>query len=88
MAGETLEISYRNAPGNRWDWIGTIHADEKVPQHYLGFASTDAGIDGTVTIETAPLAKSLVPGTYRVLLLEDDGYVILAETSVEIRPAS
>ncbi len=88
MAAETLKISYRNAPGNRWDWIGIILADEKVPQHYLGFASTDAGIDGTVTIETAPLAESLVPGTYRILLLEDDGYVILAETLVEIRPAS
>ncbi len=82
--GDAFSITYRHAPGNRFDWIALVPADELDAQNFLGYWYTDAGIDGTVTAETADLADALSPGTYRLLLLADDGYEVLAETTIEL----
>jgi len=54
----------------------------------VGYADTKAGIEGTVAIDSSELAEYLTVGTYRIVLLEDDGYVILAETTAEFIAAA
>ncbi|MGB3328428.1 MAG: hypothetical protein WBA46_05690, partial [Thermomicrobiales bacterium] len=82
--GTAFEVAFQHAPGNRWDWIALIPQGEPDPQNYIGYWYTDARIDGSVTIDTAPLVEWLAAGRHRLLLMQDDGYVELAETAIDL----
>jgi hypothetical protein len=78
--GEPVPVRWRNAPGERWDWVGVYqrNADPLVAS-YLTWAYTKASIAGTATLGgTAYGTWPLKPGHYSVYLLADDGYDILA----------
>ena len=86
--GVAIHVRWRDAPGERWDWVGVYRrgADPLVAS-YLTWAYTKASIttgttlDGTVAYGTWPLAR----GRYSLYLLADDGYAILARTTFSIR---
>ena len=84
--GEPIVVTYSNAPGNRWDWVAIYRegADPNVAP-YLTWAYTDAGIDGSVTLDRASNGPwPLRPGRYSAYLLIDDLYVKVAATSFTI----
>ena len=81
-AGSTVAISVANAPGSRWDWVAIYAEGDPDLLNYLTYAYTGAVISGTVELDST----GLEPGTYTVRLLHDDGYELLAETTLTIVP--
>jgi hypothetical protein len=83
--GEAVVVRWRNAPGNRWDWVGLYRAGDADLERYLAFRHTNARIAGTIAFDRSVLAEPLPPGRYRACLFRDDGYVLLAATMFEIK---
>ncbi|HVZ00420.1 MAG TPA: endonuclease/exonuclease/phosphatase family protein [Dongiaceae bacterium] len=71
--GEAIALSWDNAPGNRFDWIGLYRKGEPDAQNYLGFYYVNAEPSGTIGIE-----PGLAPGEYEARLGLDDSLVALA----------
>jgi len=85
--GDPIDVSWMNAPGNRWDWIGIYRrgADPNVAW-YLLWAYTDATIEGAVTLDENAEGKfPLPPGEYTAMLLVDDAYEAVATADFTIR---
>lgn len=83
--GEPLTLSWSNAPGNRYDWVGIYSKGEPDNQNYIGFFYLDAAPSGTLTIGKDRLGEDLTPGDYEVRLELDDGYAALAATDFAIK---
>jgi hypothetical protein len=95
--GEPIVVSWRNAPANRWDWIGVYKASAADPNtdyyliwQYTGGASAGTvhgmpagtlAMDGTTT-EGSPWP--LPPGRYQVLYLLADAYESVAQASFTV----
>ncbi len=93
--GDAVVVRYRNAPGNRWDWIGVFAATEadvptdgSIPADsgdYVLYDYTRSGIEGEVTLSESSFAGSgtwpLPPGRYEVRLMVDDGYETIARSA-------
>ena len=91
---DPLVVTFTNAPGNRWDWIGIYKAttadvptDGSIPDDsgdYLGYDYTRTEIEGEVTFPRTSYTGSgdwpLAPGRYEVRLMIDDGYETLARS--------
>jgi hypothetical protein len=85
--GEPIEVSWRDAPGNRADWVGVYKrgADPLVAP-YLLYVYTQASIDGSGVLDgDASGTWPLPPGRYSLYLLKDDLYVKIAATTFRIR---
>ena len=85
--GDPILVRWRNAPGNRWDWVGVYErgADPNVDP-YLTWFYTRSSIRGAGTLDAqAEGPWPLPPGRYSVYLLADDAYDILARTGFVIR---
>lgn len=86
--GEPVEVAWRDAPGNKWDWLGVYRrgADPDVA-YYKNWAYTEATVAGSASIgsgwEGGPWP--LPPGEYDVLLLADDSYQELARAAFTVR---
>lgn len=83
-AGEPVEIGWRNAPGNRLDWIAIFDADApKDSEDYVAYGYLGARSSGDLQLnaKTADYGWPLPPGRYVARLLEDDGYELLAESA-------
>jgi Endonuclease/Exonuclease/phosphatase family len=79
-SGEPIEVSWRNAPGMKNDWIGVYRAGD--PDLYTGYISyiyTGATIEGS-----ASLPQTLAPSEYELRLMREDSYVTLAKTSFSV----
>jgi len=86
--GEPIEVSWTNAPGRRWDWIG-IYRRGRDPRirWYLLWVYTGSTIEGSATLDRSANGPwPLGPGRYSVYLLTDDGYKALARADFEIVP--
>jgi endonuclease/exonuclease/phosphatase family metal-dependent hydrolase len=84
--GEPIDVSWTNARGERWDWVGVYrrHRDPRVAS-YLLWAYTRATVEGsTVLDERANGRFPLAPGAYSVYLLRDDGYALMAAADLTI----
>jgi hypothetical protein len=84
--GEPIGVTWTNAPGDRWDWVGIYRRgrDPRV-RSYLLWAYTGSSVAGSVTLDaSAPGGWPLPAGRYSVYLLEDDGYRTLARGDFEI----
>jgi len=84
--GEPIDVSWTNAPGRRWDWIG-IYRRGRDPHvaWYLLWLYTGATIEGSATLDAdANGPWPLVTGRYSVYLLTDDGYKLLARADFDI----
>ena len=88
VVGDPVTVSWHNAPGNRWDWVGIYGAgvDPTVdPYLYVGYLYTGSTIDGSATFDRdAHGAWPLRPGDYTVFLLEDDAYRAVASGTFSV----
>jgi endonuclease/exonuclease/phosphatase family metal-dependent hydrolase len=75
---EPIQVTWRNAPGHRRDWLGIYAAGDPDQQNYLAFAYTGAAIEGTTVFDEEMMGGPLDGGDYEVRLMRDDGYVTLA----------
>lgn len=79
--GEPIAVSWSDAPGNAWDWIGLYApgaaTDVEEPLAYAMTYGRPAG--------TARLDADLAPGPYLVGLFLDDTGTLLAATEIEVR---
>jgi endonuclease/exonuclease/phosphatase family metal-dependent hydrolase len=75
--GESIDVSWENAPGNKWDWVALYArgADPNVAW-YKTWLYTDATVAGSATFDGTVHASKwpLRAGQYSVYLLEDDSY--------------
>jgi len=84
--GEPIDVSWRFAPGQRWDWIG-IYKRGRDPRvaWYLLWLYTGSTIEGSTRLDdTANGRWPLGAGRYSVYLLADDGYKVLARADFEV----
>jgi len=85
--GQPLVVDIRDAPGDRWDWIGVYRrgADPLVAS-YISWTYTHATIDGAAALNrrTAQVTWPLAPGSYTVYLLRDDLYVQVARADFTV----
>ena len=78
--GEPIHVTWSNAPGERWDWVGVYPrgADPNIDT-YLTWFYTHTAIHGSGTLDADSSGPwPLPPGSYSVFLLADDGYRVLA----------
>jgi endonuclease/exonuclease/phosphatase family metal-dependent hydrolase len=64
-------VSWKNSPGNKWDWIGIYKLNETDPHNYLSYFYTDASIHGSSKIEIPPV------GNYELRLYANDSFFLL-----------
>jgi endonuclease/exonuclease/phosphatase family metal-dependent hydrolase len=84
-AGEPIRLRWRNAPGNKLDWIGIFRAGPLDVYDYLGFSYLGALPHGSVSFAPDDLYTKLKPGRYVAGLFLDDGYSLLARTTFRVR---
>jgi len=84
-AGKPIRLRWRNAPGNKLDWIGIYRSGPLDTYDYLGFSYLGALPHGTVSFAPGDLYTKLKPGRYVAGLFLDDGYSLLARTSFRVR---
>ncbi len=82
-AGAPITVSWRDAPGSRWDWLGVYkRGADPLVDSYLYYVYTDQSVAGQAVIDehgfAGDLAWPLPPGKYDVHYLLDDGYASLA----------
>jgi endonuclease/exonuclease/phosphatase family metal-dependent hydrolase len=85
-AGDPITVTWRDAPGARWDWIGVYKAgDDPLVDSYLYYVYTDQGVQGSVVLDEHGEGDwPLKPGKYEVHYLLDDGYTSLASAPFTI----
>jgi endonuclease/exonuclease/phosphatase family metal-dependent hydrolase len=86
--GEPIVARWRNAPGNRWDWIG-VYAEGSDPvrdAEALVWRHTQTAIEGEAVLDGSAEGDGwpLGPGRYTLHLLRDDGYLSLASASFSV----
>ena len=87
-SGEPIEVSWTNAPGNKWDWIGVFpHGAKADSGNYANWLYTLATVEGSATIDADTEGGSwpMAPGEYDVLILADDSYAELARTTFTVK---
>ena len=77
-AGADIPVTFTGAPGFKLDWVGVYAKGEPSVYNYLGFAYTNARINGSLTFPASALYAPLDPGEYEVRLMFDDHYQVLA----------
>lgn len=87
-AGEPITVSWRDAPGSRWDWIGIYpRGGDPFVDDYLFYVYTGQSIAGSVVIdENGEGEWPLAPGDYDAHYLLDDGYTSLAAAPFTVSP--
>ncbi len=97
-SGEPIVVTWKNAPANRWDWIGVYKAGTADPDvdsyliwQYTGGAGsgTSAGtVAGTLTMDKATVEGEPWPlptGDYVMYYLLADGYEWVAKTEFRVK---
>ncbi len=84
-AGEPIRLRWRNAPGNKLDWVGIFRSGPLDVYDYLGFSYLGAKPHGNAGFAPGDLYERLKPGRYVAGLFLDDGYSLLARTTFRVR---
>jgi hypothetical protein len=75
---QALEVAWRFAPGNRYDWLAIYAAGASAKDApYLRWRYVDGAVEGSTRIGAGargPAPWPLVPGAYEVRLCLDDSY--------------
>ena len=85
--GQSVDVKWTAAPGNKWDWVGIYRRDaDPNKAYYLVWDYTGASIDGSTTLDGGTNASvwPLKPGRYSVYLLLDDSYVSVAQADFTV----
>jgi hypothetical protein len=84
--GDPIGVTWRNAPGERWDWIGVYQRGANpLVASYLTWRYTQASIAGGATLDASAYGPWPLPvGRYSIYLLADDGYAILARAAFSV----
>ena len=83
--GETIRLNWRNAPGNKLDWVGIFPPPGRSTSTTTsGFSYVGALPQGGLAMTRADLG-TLEPGRYTAGLFMDDGYKLLARTSFRVK---
>lgn len=87
-SGEPITVSWRDAPGARWDWIGLFPRGANTADgDYRFYVYTGQTISGSVVLdENGEGEWPIPPGEYDVHYLVDDGYVSLASAPLTVTP--
>lgn len=84
--GGTIEVSWTNAPGMQWDWLGVFEAGQDIPPEAYSCKATGCGgydyllydYTGTRIEGSRGIVADLEPGTYEIRFMSDDGYLLYA----------
>jgi hypothetical protein len=72
--GEPLQVSWKNAPGMKNDWVGIYRKDDPdLFTGYIRFVYTGATVKGSALLKAPDQ-----PGQYELRLMREDAYVMLA----------
>ena len=77
---EPLSLEFRNAPGNRYDWVVLYPEGSDDPDAYLAWAHTGGRIEGEIALDATHAVSGwpVPPGRYTASLMADDGFQMLA----------
>jgi len=72
---EPLSLKFRNAPGNRYDWVVVYPEGSADAGAYLAWSHTGSRIEGDIALGATEAVSGwpLPPGRYTVSLMADDG---------------
>jgi endonuclease/exonuclease/phosphatase family metal-dependent hydrolase len=79
-ADEAIVVTWENAPGHRYDWVGIYAVGESDLYNYWSFQYTEQTSSGQMIFTD----HELPPGEYEVRLMRDDWYVVLASAPFTI----
>lgn len=77
--GAPITLRWKNAPGNRYDWVAIYPAGAAEGAEWVDWQHTGASIDG-MAVFRGTIERPLPAGRYVARLLEDDGQAVLAES--------
>jgi len=83
--GQTIDVSWHNAPGMKFDWVAIYHAGDPDIYNYIAYIYTGATVEGSGSFDTDAIGGKLDPGNYEVRLLRDDSYVLLAKAPFTVK---
>ncbi len=83
-SGGAVRVSWANAPGSRFDWIGVFRAGDPGTENYLVSVYTGARFSGETDIPLTATDGPLAPGDYELRLMLDDSPTILARARFAI----
>ncbi len=89
-SGESIAVTWENAPGSRLDWIG-IYPKGINPEYdvisFLSYKYTKGEINGTLTFDENAINTvwPIPAGEYEIHLLLDDGYKSLTKIPITIK---
>jgi endonuclease/exonuclease/phosphatase family metal-dependent hydrolase len=83
--GQTIDVSWHNAPGMKFDWVAIYRAGDPDIYNYIAYIYTGAAVEGSGSFDTEAIGGKLDPGNYEVRLLRDDSYVLLARASFTVK---
>ena len=89
--GEPIVVTWRKAPGNRWDWVGVYKAStDPEREGSLLWSHTETAIDGKAVLDATNEGEGwpLLPGDYVACLLYDDSAKVLASVPFTVVAAS
>lgn len=81
---EKIVASWKNAPGNRRDWLGIYKAGDPDQMNYVAFLYTGAAIEGSASFDDSVIGGPLPAGDYEMRLMQDDAYLVLATTPFSV----
>jgi endonuclease/exonuclease/phosphatase family metal-dependent hydrolase len=84
--GQTIEISWDNTPGMKFDWVAIYRVGDPDIYNYIAYIYTGATVEGSGSFDVDAIGGKLDPGDYEVRLLRDDSYVLLAKTIFTVKP--
>lgn len=77
---EPIAIEWKNAPGNKWDWIALYKADSNDLEDFLTNFYINAGVEGKITLN-----DRLPKGDYKLRLLINESSIELVSTTFSIQ---
>ncbi len=88
QVGAPIVVSWRDAPGARWDWIGIYpRGGDPFVDDYLSYVYTGQSIAGSVVIDENGEGEWPLPaGGYDAHYLLDDGYTSLGSAPFTVGP--
>jgi endonuclease/exonuclease/phosphatase family metal-dependent hydrolase len=82
---EPITVRWKNAPGNKWDWIAIYKAGQSDVENYLTYLYINASIEGELVFDDQVLENPLEKGEYELRLLSNDSFIELANTTFSVK---